>query len=263
MCGRFAQISELKVIMQRFNLQESSITESAPSYNIAPGQYASVITDNKPTVLQNFIFGLNPSFSNKNLYLINARSEGDYNKENNPNYTGAKGIIKKSAFKIPIRQQRCLIPADCYIEGTTENGLDKPFLVYLKNKNRPFCFAGIWDSKKNPETGEIINSFSIITTTANKLIQKIPHNRAPVILHQEDERKWLDPKLPLKNALNLLKPYPDELMDAYPISNKIKNPENNYKNLLMPVGKKLSVQERQIIHQTKLALKGMGRGKKN
>jgi len=56
--------------------------------------------------------------------------------------------------------------------------------------------AGIWDSWEE-QTGELINSFSIITTTPNTLMEQI-HSRMPVIIEKENEQKWLqenDPEL--------------------------------------------------------------------
>ena len=61
-----------------------------------------------------------------------------------------------------------------------------------KDDKKLFAFAGIWDSWKNKENGEVINSFSIITQKANKFMSYI-HNikkRQPVILSKSDEEGW-------------------------------------------------------------------------
>ncbi len=47
----------------------------------------------------------------------------------------------------------------------------------------------------------------------------------PVILKKEDEKAWLS----AKNAdaiLELLKPFPSEEMDAYPVSKLVNSPRN-------------------------------------
>lgn len=77
---------------------------------------------------------------------------------------------------------------------------------------------------------------SIITTVANELLQKIGHHRMPVILKSEHEREWLNPNTELTNITRLLEPYDYSLMNAYPISPDIKNPRNNSKDLLQPIG---------------------------
>lgn len=43
-----------------------------------------------------------------------------------------------------------------------------------------------------------------------------PH-RMPVILNEKDEDKWLDPNTTQEELELLMQPYPDKLIDAYPI----------------------------------------------
>jgi putative SOS response-associated peptidase YedK len=83
--------------------------------------------------------------------------------------------------------------------------------------------AGIWDHWGEGENE--FYSFSIITTRANKLVEGI-HDRMPVILDPEDEAKWLQ-DTPLNFVLSMLRSYPAEKMEAYPISNMVNSPSNN------------------------------------
>ena len=260
MCGRYILVQKLELIEKRFNVTAPEGSEWKPSYNISPGQLAPVITGNNPRELQLFRFGMTPFWSKKAMYMINARAEGDHNKEDDPNYKGAKGIITKPSFRKPIRSQRCLVIADAFIEGTVKEKLSKPYVVYLKNNIRPFAFAGIWDEWANTETGEIIRSFAIITTTANELLQKLPHHRSPVVLDQRSEKKWLNQDLPLADATRLLRPYPADLMNAYPVDPVIKNPRAEGKDLLKPIGERI-VPEFDIKTQQDVELQGMGSGK--
>jgi putative SOS response-associated peptidase YedK len=88
--------------------------------------------------------------------------------------------------------------------------------VHLKNRE-PFGLAGLWDAWRKPD-GKAVESFTIITTEPNELVQPI-HNRMPVILRREDEEQWLDASRPLfVKAKSILKPYPEELMDAHDVS---------------------------------------------
>ena len=261
MCGRYILVQKLELIEKRFNVTAPEGVEWKPAYNIAPGQMAPVITSDNSKELQLFRFGMTPFWAKKPMYMINARAEGDHNKEDDPKYKGAKGIITKPSFRKPIRSQRCLIIADAFIEGTVKEKLSKPFVVYLKNNVRPFAFAGIWDEWANTETGEIIRSFAIITTTANELLQKLPHHRSPVILDKRHESKWLNQSLPLADVTKLLKPYPAGLMNAYPVDPAIKNPGAEGIGLLKPIGERIAPE-----YDTKttegLELQGMGSGKK-
>jgi putative SOS response-associated peptidase YedK len=85
-----------------------------------------------------------------------------------------------------------------------------------------FAFAGIWDAWTNKETKETLKTFSIITTQANPLLALI-HNtkkRMPVILRQEDEKKWLI-DIPVEEAVSLLTPYDEKAMEAHTVSKLI------------------------------------------
>ncbi|MDR9457312.1 MAG: SOS response-associated peptidase family protein [Salegentibacter sp.] len=51
----------------------------------------------------------------------------------------------------------------------------------------------MYSSWTNPETNELVNSYSILTTEANDLMSEI-HNskkRVPVVLKKEDRQTWL------------------------------------------------------------------------
>lgn len=260
MCGRYILIQKAEVLEKRFGVVVPNTIQLLPSYNIGPGKMAPVITNDHPHEIQLFRFGMTPSWMTKPGLYINARAEGDHNSDNNPNYSGAKGIITKPVFRKPIRSQRCLVPADAFIEGPEKEKLDKPYVVYLRDKVRPFAFAGIWDCWKNPGTDELIYSFAIITTVANELTQKIQHHRSPVILHREDERRWLSDQLELSEVTRLLEPYPGELMNAYPIAPTIKNPRADDPGLIHPVGQRI-MPETFITGRTESRITGMGSNK--
>lgn len=261
MCGRYIEVQQVETIEKRFNVQAPQGLDYTPAYNISPGDNAPVITSEKPDTLQMYRFGLTPFWSKKQMYLFNARAEGDRNSENDPRYTGSREIFRKPAFRKPVRAQRCLVIADAFIEGTTEEGLSRPFVIYLKNHQRPFAFAGIWDRWEDPDKGQEVEGFSIITTVANALIRKLPHHRSPVILPREAEKAWLSDQTPLNEVLDLLRPYPAEHMNAYPISNRIKNPRAEGRELIEPVGERLEPESDFQVDRD-LHLRGMGNPRK-
>lgn len=94
----------------------------------------------------------------------------------------------------------------------------------------PFGFAGLWDRWE--KDGQIIESCTIITTVANELTKPI-HERMPVILPPDYYDQWMDPSLTdAEMLIPLLKPYPSEAMEAYPVSTRVNNPRNNEGELL-------------------------------
>ncbi len=256
MCGRYVTVSKVKAVEKRFNAEVLNLDDWHPNANVGPGSKAPVITDANPAVVDRFQFGFTPNWSKKPMYVFNARAEGDHNKENDPTYIGAKGIIQKPMFRSSIRSKRCLVIADAFIEGPEKEKLSKPYVVYLRER-RPFAFAGIWDEWINPNTGEELRSFAIITTVANDLLKAIGHHRSPVILKPDQERDWISVDLPLNDVTSILEPYDAKQMNAYPIHAAIKNPRSTDVSLLKPLGKRVFPEYDYEIYE-ELRLEGMG-----
>ena len=156
-----------------------------------------------PQQLSFFRWGLipfwakDPSIGSK---LINARAET---------------ILEKPSFKQSFKRRRCLVPADSFYEWkASETGKKKtPFRIFLKNQPI-FSMAGLWDLWKSP-AGEIVHSFTIITTTPNEMMIEI-HDRMPVILAKEMEKFWLEASNE-NDLLELFKPFSANEMDNYPV----------------------------------------------
>lgn len=132
----------------------------------------------------------------------------------------ADTIFSKPSFREPIMKKRCIVPSTGYFEWRHEGNQKIPYYIYIKDE-AIFSMAGVYDSWQDKATGEIINTFSIITTEANPLTDYI-HNtkhRMPAILNQEDEKRWLDPKLGKSDIEQLLLPFSADLMEAYVIKN--------------------------------------------
>ena len=67
----------------------------------------------------------------------------------------------------------------------------------------------------------MIESCTIITTEPDALAKEL-HNRMPVILDPRDYQAWLR-----QSGTELLKPYPAERMEAYPVSTAVNSPKND------------------------------------
>ena len=94
--------------------------------------------------------------------------------------------------------------------------------------------VGLWDVWRKPD-GKRVESFTIITTEPNELVRPV-HNRMPVILRPEDEEQWLDAsRIPFAKAKSLLKPYPEELMDAHDVSTIVNSAKYDGPECVRPV----------------------------
>ncbi len=108
------------------------LIDYTPSYNISPGNKSYIINNNQTKEILLFDFGLMVNYD----VLPFVRAEGDRNAEDNPNYKGSP------EFNRLIRYQRCLVLADAFVVGIETYNT---YLVYLRGKQRPFSFAGIWN----------------------------------------------------------------------------------------------------------------------
>jgi putative SOS response-associated peptidase YedK len=137
-------------------------------------------------------------------------------------------MFEKSAFKDVAREgRRCLIPCTGFFEWRwmDEKGKMKvPYFIKLKDQEM-FSIAGLYSKWKDRENGRDYYSYTVLTTRANRLMEKI-HNskkRMPVILPREYEKDWLNPNLGREDVLALCQPSNDSRMDSYTISKLITN----------------------------------------
>ncbi len=131
-------------------------------------------------------------------------------------------IHEKPSYRTPIKKKRCLVITDGFFEWRTHEGKKFPYYIYKRDQSI-FALAGIWDSWVNKKTDQKTKTFSVITTDANPLLAKI-HNvkkRMPVILHETDEKRWLNDDLPPRDIDKLLVPYDGDDLKAHAVSKLI------------------------------------------
>jgi putative SOS response-associated peptidase YedK len=118
-------------------------------------------------------------------------------------------------YKDAALKRRCLIPVHGFYEWMHVMVVGKsgkllktpekfPYLVKLRNVEE-FSLAGIWQPWYNRETGETIDTYAIVTTTANSLMKQI-HNskeRMPTILPGDLAEAWLYNNLTDDNILDI------------------------------------------------------------
>ena len=131
----------------------------------------------------------------------------------------SESIDNKPSFSGSFRSKRCLIPVKGFFEWQHTGAGKIPWYIHSANDDI-ISFAGLWDNWVESRTGEIISTFSIITTDANDLMAAI-HNskkRMPVILDKTEEYQWLNLSIESSEALKMLKPCPSVILKAHTIS---------------------------------------------
>jgi putative SOS response-associated peptidase YedK len=149
----------------------------------------------------------------------------------------AESIENKPSFSMSFRSKRCIIPVKGFFEWQHVEAKKIPWYIYQAD-NEIISFAGLWDEWVETSTGELLSTFSIITTSANDLMADI-HNsgkRMPVILDKQNEKRWIDLDIDRNEALELLKPCSSEILKAHTISSLInnKNTDRNLPEIIEP-----------------------------
>lgn len=172
-------------LAKHFRVTMENMEELAPQFHVNAFTYPKtpIITNTKKNVLQRFHWGLIPSWAKDDeikKFTLNAKIET---------------INEKPSFKGNVKN-RCLIPANGFFEWQwldPKGKKKRKFLIKVKGEE-VFAFAGLWSEWTNNRTGEVIHTYTILTTEANELMSKI-HNskkRMPVIVRPDEYEAWLD-----------------------------------------------------------------------
>jgi putative SOS response-associated peptidase YedK len=233
MCGRYALKSSRKTVAAWFSVDPDDLPNFGASYNIAPTTFQPIVrlspnTGEREVVLMRW--GLVPIWaksSREGAMRFNARAED---------------LASRPSFRDALRHRRCLVPADAFYEWQKLAPKTRhPYAIALRDGSL-YAFAGLWDRWKEPE-GQWLETFTIITTDPNQLMEPI-HNRMPVILPRQAYDRWLstdaneDERLPL----DLLRPFPAELMTATRVSDAVGNVRNDTPQLLEPATESTAAQ---------------------
>lgn len=216
MCGRYS-LSKSKIELEE-RFQAEMLPDFKPRYNIAPTQLVPVITSQSPKGFSFFYWGITPDFGkNKPVAqkLINARAES---------------VNDKVSFKSSFEKRRCLIPADGFYEWKKLGKKTKIPYRFSLREDELFAFAGIWEEYETV-SGEIQHTFLILTTSPNEIVSEI-HDRMPVILNRQMEKKWLDNYTPESELLSMLQPYPSDQMLSYTVSPLVNSVENDVPSII-------------------------------
>lgn len=224
MCGRYTLTSSGEDLALAFDLSELPLV--VPRYNMAPTQEAAVVRvlePGGPRRLDPLKWGLIPFWAKEAAIgnkMINARAES---------------VAEKPSYKSSFKNKRCLVAADGFYEWKKEGKAKQPYLIRRADK-KPFAFAGLWSSWRNPaQGGQPVQTFTILTTSANDLMRPL-HDRMPVILDRENFDLWLDPKMQDTEALQkLLVPYAAEGFEAFPVSRVVNSPANDVADCIAPL----------------------------
>ncbi|WP_395049340.1 SOS response-associated peptidase [Flavobacterium sp.] len=184
MCFHSKQSKSATELQHRFKATMDNPLEFQPQNHINGFDFPEtpVIIDEKPQIITHYNWGLIPAWSKDSAiqkYTLNAKIET---------------VNEKPSFKNSVNK-RCLVIANGYFEWKwlDPKGKNKQkYEIELPNEEL-FAFAGLYAHWVDKNTGELKNTYTILTTEASPLLAEIHnHNkRMPIVLKHEDEKKWL------------------------------------------------------------------------
>ena len=239
MCARYTLRIGSQTIKDLFELDE--VPKLPERFNIAPTQEVPAVTQGRDgeRKLRMLRWGLVPHWAKSPAVgnqMINAKSET---------------LLERPAFRMAFERRRCLLPADGFYEwkevpiedsqaslfgGTSSVKSGKtrkqPYHITLKDGS-PFAFAGLWSRWSDP-AGQVVDSCTIITTPANKVIEPI-HDRMPAILQRNEFARWLDQNVQdVRHLQPLLAPLPSEEIKIVSVNPVVSNPKNDSPECIEP-----------------------------
>jgi putative SOS response-associated peptidase YedK len=126
------------------------------------------------------------------------------------------------------------MPADLFYEWQKIDAKTKqPFAIGLK-EGSPYAFAGLCERWRDPATREPLETFTIITTDPNQLLEPL-HNRMPVILEPKDYDRWLTAGEPTQPPVDLLRAFPADQMVAWKVDRQVGNVKNDTQSCIEPL----------------------------
>ena len=213
MCGRFYLTASSAEIRKLFKLEK--MPELVPRYNIAPTQPSPiVVAKEKSRELLSARWGLVPAWSRDlsvGAGMINAPAET---------------LEAKPAYRVPFQSQRCLVLANGFYAWQTRGARKQPYKIAVRN-GALIGFAGLWE-RWTPETGDAVETFTIITTEASRLVREV-HDRMPVIIAPADHQRWLTASADA--VKRLLVPYTTGLT-IVPVGDRVNSIKNDDVSLL-------------------------------
>jgi putative SOS response-associated peptidase YedK len=221
MCGRFASTLPPELVARLFATR-NALPNLGPNWNTAPTQEALVVRRHPETAerhLDALSWGLLPSWTKDPVHAkrpINARAET---------------VSKLPTFRGAFAKRRAIVVIEAFYEWRRPGGqLKQPFAI-ARGDGSPLALAGLWEGFKGA-TGEITRTFCIVTTSSNRLMERV-HDRMPVVLQPADWPLWLgeaegDPAM-------LLRPADEDVLRLWPISTAVNAVRNNGPDLLAPL----------------------------
>jgi len=219
MCGRFAFYSPSEATAALFGVDGAlapDVVGNESRYNIAPTQFVAAIRENNEQrrELVMLRWGLVPFWAREPAIgnrMINARAET---------------VAEKPSYRAAFKHRRCIVLADGFYEWHREGDVKTPYFISLAS-GKPFALAGLWEDWQDKNSGESLQTTTLITVAANDFMQSL-HHRMPVILQPETADEWLAGT----NEYLQVAAERTPALQAWPVNRRVNNARNQGEELI-------------------------------
>jgi putative SOS response-associated peptidase YedK len=204
MCNLYSLTTNHQAILRLFRVSPNRAVHAEDRNAIFPGNFAPVVrlAQDGERELVNLSWGfVLPQKGRAPRRVTNTRDDK----------------AKSSPFwRESFEKRRCLVPVSCFAEPKEVTPATWHWFALIGDEPRPlFAFAGLWRHhsgplKKDSEPVDL-DVYSFMTTTPNKLVGSINHERMPVLLSNEaDFDAWMTGTP--DEAFGLVREYPPDQM---------------------------------------------------
>ena len=222
MCGRLNVTADplTQLLMDAFGI--SAVPDT--NHNLAPTEPLMVVRPGDQTSAyraNTLRWWLTPSWSNgpsTRYAMFNAKSET---------------LLEKRSFARPFRSQRCVVPITGYYEWKRGERAKLPYYI-SGAQHTGLLLAGLWDSYRDKDTGEVLESCAVVTAAAHQSLSEV-HHRQPVFLSPDEARRWLDHDLPVADLGELMFPRLAMPLQIDPVSTHVNNARHKDSRCFQPI----------------------------
>jgi putative SOS response-associated peptidase YedK len=209
MCGRDTRKYTWAEIHAMYNLlRPAAIPNMQPSYNVCPTDpHDTIVEHDGKRELVVMRWGIIPYWWQKSVK--DAGRLASFN-------ACVETVTTKPFFREPFKKRRCLMPVSGYYEWQDTAHGKQPWYFTARDGSPILTIAGIWDTWKNRETGERIQSCAMIIGEPNEFVAEV-HDRMPILLKPEQFGHWLSGNMGVEE----LKPAPNDYLRRWAVSKRV------------------------------------------
>jgi putative SOS response-associated peptidase YedK len=138
----------------------------------------------------------------------------------------AETVAEKPSYRAAYKHRRCVVLADGFFEWQRDGDVKTPYFISTRD-GEPFGLAGLWESWNDKQSGDSLQTTTLITTVANDFMQTL-HHRMPVILRPDTANEWLSGSDSYLSVAAERAP----ALRAWPVDRRVNNARNQGEELI-------------------------------